>query len=192
MEEPTPTLVQHMEFFFGPVRRGFSVPQDLTATPGVQYVRFKGGTVENVTVISTLGLSRFELASPKSNKPIHQELFLMFRDEEVPTTIPAVLHQIVNERLHSRIAVLRGEVLKRDGLIIPEADFVALYASLPVYYPDEMWACQTNGANVVLCWLFPITDQEERFISQRGWSEFEAVLDQANFDLFNLRRPNLV
>jgi len=98
----------------------------------------------------------------------------------------------VNERLRSRVAVLRGEVLKRAGLVIPETDFVALYATLPVYYPAEMWACQTNGADVMLCWLLPIKDQEWRFISQRGWSEFEILLDQVKFDLFNLRRPSLV
>jgi hypothetical protein len=110
----------------------------------------------------------------------------MLRDEDAPKNVPAVLHQIVKERLESGVAVLRGEVLKRDGFVIPETDFIALYAILPVYYPDEMGACKTDGVDVVLCWLLPITDNEWRFISQRGWSDFEALLDQARFNFSKL------
>ena len=34
-----------------------------------------------------------------------------------------------------------------------------------------------------------ITEQESRFVSQRGWPEFEALLEEANFDLFDFHRP---
>ena len=117
---------------------------------------------------------------------------MMFREGKTPKNIPAVLHQIVNERLQQRSAVLRGEVLGREGLVIPDTNFVGVYATVPVYYPSEMWVCKADGADVILCWLLPITNREWRFISQNGWSEFEAVLDHAQFDLFDLNRPDVV
>jgi hypothetical protein len=88
--------------------------------------------------------------------------------------------------------VLHGEVLKVEGLVFPDTNFVGLFATLPVYYPDEMWACKSDGADVVLCWLLPVTDQEWRFISKSGSAEFEALLDKTQFDLFDLNRPSVV
>jgi len=37
-----------------------------------------------------------------------------------------------------------------------------------------------------------ITEQESRFVSQRGWPEFEALLEEANFDLFDFHRPSIM
>jgi Suppressor of fused protein (SUFU) len=181
-----------MELLFGTIQAGFLMPEDLTPTPGVQYASCKEGIVPNVTVISTVGLSRFELASSTSEKTIRQELFMMFRDGEVPKNGAAVIHQIVAGHLYHRAAVLRGEVLRKEGVVFPDTNFVGLYATLPVYYPDKMWTCNVNGDDVILCWLLPITDQESRFISQNGWSKFEALLEEAQFDLFDLNRPNFV
>ena len=192
MEDLTPNLIQHMELVFGEIQGGFTVPSELPTTPGVQYVEYKNGSVRNVTVISTLGLSRFELASSTSDKKIRQELFLMVKDGQPSGTTPAVLHQIVNERLHSNRAILRGEALRKTGCPFPQKDFVALYATLPIYYPTEMWTCQTDEGDVALCWMFPIRDKEWRYLSEKGWSEFESLLDQAQFDLFDLDRPSLV
>ena len=192
MEKAAPPLIQHMELLFGRIQAGFSVPEDLTPTPGVQYAKFREGTVPNATVISTVGLSRFELASSTKDKTIRQELFTMFRDGELPKNAAAVLHQIVIARLDRRAAVLHGEVLRGEGLVFPGTNFVGLFATLPVYYPDEMWVCKEDGADVILCWLLPITDQEWRFISQNSASEFEALLDQTQFELFDLNRPSVV
>jgi hypothetical protein len=36
------------------------------------------------------------------------------------------------------------------------------------------------------------TEQESRFVSQRGWPEFEVLLEEANFDLFDLHRPSIM
>jgi Suppressor of fused protein (SUFU) len=191
MEKAAAPLIQHLELLFGRIQAGFSLPQDVTPTPGVQYAKYQEGTVPNVAVISTVGLSRFELESSKSDKTIRQELFMMFRDGEAPKNASAVLHQVVSARLHHKAAVLHGEVLRGEGPVFPDTNFVGLFATLPVYYPDEMWVCNVNDADVILCWLLPITDQERRFISQYGSSEFEALLDQTRFDLFDLNRPSV-
>jgi hypothetical protein len=192
MEKATPSVIQHMEILFGRIEAGFSLPQDVTPTPGVQYAKCREGSVPNVTVITTVGLNRFELAMSTKDRTVRQELFMMFRDGEVPRNAAAVLHQIVVGRLYHRAAVLHGEVLKGEGLVFPDTNFVGLFATLPVYYPDEMWACKSDGADVVLCWLLPVTDQEWRFISKSGSAEFEALLDKTQFDLFDLNRPSVV
>jgi|ERR1035438_580631 hypothetical protein len=66
--EEAPPLIQHMEVLFGRIQAGFSLPEDVTPTPGIQYAKYREGTVSNGAVISTVGLSRFELASSTSNK----------------------------------------------------------------------------------------------------------------------------
>jgi hypothetical protein len=35
-------------------------------------------------------------------------------------------------------------------------------------------------------------NKESRFVSQRGWPEFEALLEEANFDLFDLHHPSIM
>src|SRR5579883_582346 len=190
--EATPNLIQHIELLFGRIQRGFSVPRDLPETPGVQYVQCKGGAVRDVTVISTVGLSRFGLVSSRSDKRIRQELFVMLKDGQPCGSTPAVLHQIVEERLRSNRAILRGEAIKKAGVLFPSKNFVALFATLPVYYPTEMWTCQTEQGDVCLCWMLPITDSEWRFHQDKGWSKFESLLDQARYDLFDLNRHSVI
>jgi hypothetical protein len=116
----------------------------------------------------------------------------MAREDQLPDNAAAVLHQVVNHLTRTNRAVLRGLAIKRPGTLFARRDFVALYTTLPIYYPNEMWTCQTEGVEVVLCWLLPITEQEWKFHSENGWSKFEDLLDKAKFDLFDLNRPSLV
>lgn len=192
MEKAAPPLIQHLETLFGKVEGAFSLPDDVTPTPGVQYAKCREGRVPRVTVITTIGLHRFELTMSTKDRTIRQELFMMFRDGEVPKNAAAVLHQIVTGHLQHRAAVLRGEVIKGESPLFPDASFVGVFASVPVYYPDEMWVCTAGGAEVALCWLLPITDHESKFIATNGSAEFEALLDKTQFDLFDLKRPDVV
>lgn len=190
MEDPI--LIQHMELLFGAIQGGFSISADLPETPGVQYVHCEGGSVANVRVISTLGLSRLEFESATSIKRIRQELFVMVKNGQPYDSIAAVLHQIVNERMHTNQAVLRGEAIRKLGSPFPGKNFSALYNTVPIYYPSEMWTCPTDEGEVVLCWMLPITAAEWQFLSEKGWLKFETLLDQAPFDLFDLDRPSLL
>jgi Suppressor of fused protein (SUFU) len=193
MEEATPILIQHMERYFGTIQGGFG-PRDreVMEGPKVQVIECRGGSVRDVTVISTLGLSRFELASAVSEKHIRQELFLMVKDGQFSGNMPAVLHQIAHERRENSRAVLRGDAIRKEGTLFDSGDFVALYCTLPIYYPNEMWSCHTNERDIVLCWLLPIREQEWTFLTQNGWSKFEDLVDSAQCDLFDLNRPSVV
>lgn len=192
MKEIRATLVQHIELLFGIIQAGFNVPADLPKTPGVQYVTCKGGTVPNVTVLSTLGLSRHELVSSGSGKSVRQELFVMFREGQENGITAGLLHQIAKDTLESNRAILRGDYVRRSGSLISGTNLVALYVTLPIYYPPEMWTCPTDEGEVVLCWMLPITEAEFRFLREQGWSKFEDRLNDAQFDLFDLHRPSLV
>jgi hypothetical protein len=116
----------------------------------------------------------------------------MVKEGQFSENMPAVLHQIVNERKQNMSAVLRGEAIRKSGTLFEQGNFVALYATLPIYYPDEMWACRAEGLDVVFTWLLPITQPEWVFHAQKGWSKFETLLNKARFDLFDLNRPSIV
>jgi hypothetical protein len=181
-----------MELCFGTIQGGFKAPRTGEPVDEVQFVECRGGFVQGVSVVSTLGLSRFALVSPNSEKEIRQELFLMAREDQMPDNAAAVLHQVVDHLTRTNRAVLRGHAIKRPGTLFAKRDFVALYTTLPIYLPNEMWTCQTEGVEVVLCWLLPITEQEWKFHAENGWSKFEDLLDKTKCDLFDLNRPSFV
>ena len=110
----------------------------------------------------------------------------------MPDSAAAVLHQIAGHLTRTNRAVLRGHAIKRPGTLFAKPDFVAIYTTVPIYLPNELWTCQTDGADVVLCWLLPIMEQEWMFHAENGWSKFEGLLDKAKCDLFDLNRPSLV
>jgi Suppressor of fused protein (SUFU) len=192
IQDESPALIEHMELCFGRIQRGFEPPTTGDAVDEVQFVECRGGFVRGVSVVSTLGLSRFALESSTSEKKIRQELFFMAKEDQLPDNAAAVLHQVVGHLTRTSKAVLRGHAIKRPGILFHKWDFVALYSTLPIYYPHEMWTCRSEGIEVVPCWLLPITEAERGFHARNGWSKFETLLNDARCDLFDLNRPSLV
>ena len=116
----------------------------------------------------------------------------MARDGQINPKMPAILAQIVKERLDVNKGILRGEVLSTPGRLFDRQDFVALYATVPAYLPTDRWTFHDeNLGDIVLCSLLPITRQEHAFLNQQVRAEFERLLDNAPFDLFDLNRPTL-
>jgi len=191
-QDESRALVEHMELCFGRIQHGFEAPTTGDAVDEVQFVECRGGFVRGISVVSTLGLSRFALESSTSEKKIRQELFFMAKGDQLPDNAAAVLHQVVGQLTRTNKAVLRGDAIKRPGTLFHKGDLVALYSTLPIYYPNEMWTCRSEGAEVVLCWLLPITEAEWAFHARNGWCKFENLLNEARCDLFDLNRPSLV
>jgi hypothetical protein len=161
--------------------------------PKVDVVECTGGLVRNVTVACTVGLSHFDLHSPTTGHKIRQEFFWMMKEGPLSPRVPGILGQVVEERVISGHAILRGEAIWKSGTLLDNGDFMALYATLPVYYPEEMWVFHDdNMGDIVLCSLLAIKEQEWCYLEQHGWRKFEELLDQAPFDLFDLSRPSLV
>lgn len=195
MIEPNHPFIDHLELCFGKIARGWTVweNKDFNNAPKINVVECRGGFVQGVTVISTLGLGHFRLKSLASEKEIRQELFVMMKDGQFNDRLPAILGQVVEQLVHARKALLRGESIRKPGFLSEEGHFVALYATLPVYYPQELWTFHDiDREDVVLCSLLPIKEKEWQYLRENGWSKFEGLLEQARFDLFDLTRPCLV
>ncbi len=188
--EPAP-LIEHLESNFGRIESGWNSQEP--ADPAIQIVEFRGGKMAGVTVISTLGLSSFALQSSVSKKQIRQELFIMLKDGQLDSRLPAILDQVARESVRTNRPVLRGEVVEKQNPVLGERNLVALYATLPVYYPERFWTLHDEDqGDVAFGWLLPIKRKEESYVRQNGWSAFENLLNKAKFDLFDLDRPSLL
>jgi hypothetical protein len=188
--EPAP-LIEHLESNLGRIESGWNSEE--RADPAIQVVEFRGGKIAGVTVICTLGLSSFVLESSVTKKQIRQELFIMVKDGQLDSRLPAILDHIARESVRTDRPLLRGEVVEKQNPVLRERNFVALYATLPVYYPDSFWTLQDEDqGDVAFGWLLPIKRKEESYVRQNGWPAFEELLDKAKFDLFDLDRPSLL
>jgi hypothetical protein len=117
----------------------------------------------------------------------------MVKDGQVHPRIPAVLDLVARERVRNDTPILRGEVIQKQDGLLEGRSFVALYATLPIYYGGDFWTFHDDErGDVVFSWLLPIRDAESSYIRQNGWSDFEAFIDKARFELFDLDRPNLL
>lgn len=191
MSSELPSLVDHLDLYFGRIEHGCRPTEWIDLA--IQIAEFRGGKIPGVTVVSTLGLSSFLLQSPVSAKKIRQELFVMAKEGQVDTRLPAILDQVERERARTDTAVLRGDVIAKHGSFLDSGDFGALYATLPAYYPDSFWSFHhEDDVDVVLAGLLPINRKEQLYVSQNGWSAFEELLDNAKFHLFDLERPSLL
>jgi len=119
MTEPiqgeSPTLIEHIELCFGRIQHGFNTPTTGGSLDEVQFVECRGGFARGASVVCTLGLSRFALASTTSKKEIRQELFFMAKEDQLPGNTAAVLRQVVSDLTLTNSAVLRGHAIKRPG-----------------------------------------------------------------------------
>lgn len=183
-------LIEHLESGFGRIESGWTGSE--SSDSAIQVVEFRGDRVPAVTVLSTLGLSSFAMRSPVSQKLIRQELFIMTKKDQFDPRLPAILDQVARERARTDAPVLRGDVITKENPVLPNRDFIGLYATLPIYYPRSFWSFRDDElGDVVLCWLLPIRRVEQMYITRNGWSAFENLMDQANWDLFDLERPTL-
>jgi hypothetical protein len=185
-----PVIVERMEAVFGNLEHGW------TSTPEtdkeVQIVEFRNGRVPYCCVLSTLGLSSVHLDSAVSEKKIRQELFVMSKADQLDGRIASALDQLARERVKSKSAILRGDVIQKQGSVIKADNFPAFYATLPIYFPEELWTIHDDRlGDIVLSWLLPIRKTELDFIKENGWRAFEERVDAAKFELFDFNRPDL-
>ena len=186
-----PAIIEHIESEFGKIEHGWASTQD--SDNKLQIVECQNGRMPHCAVLCTLGLSNVQLDSAVSGKKIRQELFVMSKVGQLDGKITAALDQISQERIDSKSAILRGDVIHKEGFLSSEGSFAAFYATLPIYFSQELWTIHDNHwGDIVFCWLLPIRKAELGFIKANGWRAFEERLDRAKFDLFDFNRPDLV
>ena len=157
-----------------------------------QVVRHPRGPFAGTRTFATLGLSRTELISERSGKRIRQELVLAVPEALRDCPWPGLLQEIATELLADGRALLRGEVIGPRGPLYRGSEMQALYASVPVYFPDSFHQCSTDDGDVAVVWLIPISRREEEYVRAHGWSAFEDRLVEQDPDLTDVQRPSLV
>jgi hypothetical protein len=88
-------------------------------------------------------------------------------------------------------ALARGSLQGPAGSILPCTSLEALYASIPVYFPDEFAECKTTAGNTHFVWLIPAFPSEAEFVVRHGWEHFEEFLVRQQPALLDLNRDEL-
>lgn len=184
------SLVEHFERVLGPVHTGWAVDPDGAAMP-FQVVRFTGGSDAESVGYATLGLSRYPLLPPDSERAIRQELFMLAPDSLSPDRVVSLLLQIGSAALGAQRALLRGNVIGPAGALVPGSDLTALYVTVPVYFPDEFATFTGADDDIVVAWLVPTTTGEAEYISRVGWPAFEDKLAEQDPDLVDFQRRGM-
>ncbi|WP_335872619.1 suppressor of fused domain protein [Bacillus sp. 2205SS5-2] len=186
--------VKFLEDHLGMIEQGWSTNVDGEKLP-FNVVKFKGGPFSDTVTYSTLGLSHHSLINPDSNKIIKHELFIVadsnFGNQK---NIPPILHQLGQEALDGHNAYLRGQVIGPRGRLFKDTNLEALYATVPVYFPDSFHVFDAGNGEVptIQVWMVPITKIEADFVMRNGWSKFEDLLVDIDPDLIDFTRASII
>ena len=187
------TVYEHLEVFAGEIVQGWPLDSKDNKLP-FQVVQTAGGPRLGTTTFATLGLSNFPLPADKTahaTKLIRHELLMVVPTGAVPPNIVGVIQQAGLEALSRGAAYLRGELLGPKGEIFAGYEPKALYASLPVYFPDAFWTVALDGTgDVAFVWLVPLLDKEAHYLSTHGWQDFESKLASEDPDLVDYARSD--
>jgi hypothetical protein len=182
-------LIAHLESFLGPILVGSQGDESTPA--GIQVVWFgPDRPFAGVTTAATLGLSHRRLSQP-SGRNLRQELMLHLPTTDQPPNAAGVLLQVAAELLDGHRGLLRGEIIGPRGPLFAATQMTALYATAPVYLPDEFAVCPTGAGTVVLTWLVPVTGEEADYLRTHGWHALEQAFLAENPDLTSLTRPSI-
>ena len=183
------TLISHLEHYLGRIQEGWTDPSNRN-DKNFQIARFVMPE-DRLQCFSTIGFSNYGLVSPYSGKSVHAELLMMVHAGiDRPA---AILDQIARELIASGKAILRGDVIGPRGRIFDCGKMTALYATLPVYFPDEFSTCVIDEVRkIAIIWLVPITTDEAEFIKTYGWSQFEDRLEKQGVDLTDIERESIL
>jgi len=178
---------EHLERHLGPMDRGWSS----SSLPGVQVCLFRDRPLAGVTTLATLGLSDTVLAMSEGRK-VRQELLMAVRNDRAPEEFGKLLIHIAEGLQRSGQALVRGEVIPLGGRLAADSTAEALYASIPVVFPEGLATLTDSSPPTVFVWLVPLLPREAAYVGSSGWSELEDRLEAADPDLFDLRRGSVI
>jgi hypothetical protein len=181
------TLPEFLEQHLGQIAEGWVYDDG----PTVRVVRFPDQPTDGITTFTTLGLSDHVLRLPSGDE-VRQEFIFPTRAEYPPNWVASFLGTLTQTVLRKHWGLARGEFIGPSDPLIPGATANAVYASIPVIYPDAVRVYSGASSPVVLVWLVPITEGEVNYIKTHGWDAFESLLENDQPDLFDLRRPGVV
>jgi hypothetical protein len=144
-----------------------------------------------LTTIITIGLSDNVLTQSKSGKGIRQELLFCVRNEYVFLPWHEILLGVAGNVKKSGDALLRGELIGPAGRLFPEFDrcrLTALLVSAPAFFDGGFFELVSTDPVSVMVVLLPITDEEARFVAERGWWDFSGMIDNGQIDILDILR----
>ncbi len=184
------TILDHLEHHLGAMSVGWKGLESGNTCPFI-VAKFDRGPTSDSLIFSTIGLSDDPLVSPVSQKLIRHELVLMIRGDN-PKNVPSLLQQVGMQSLATRTPLLRGDVIHRAGTVFANTAMVALYVTIPVYFPEAFRTCNIDDSSIIFAWLVPITHDEVHYIQKFGWDSFEDKLEQCDQDLIDINRVSIV
>lgn len=186
---PRAAILKHLEIYLGAVAEGWTQNGDGVPLP-FDVLRFDSAPSAGTVTFATVGLSQRPLLSLQTGKAIPQEFMMSCHENQKDLNIPAVLQQVGAQALRRGQALLRGELMGPRGPLFPRLQLTALYAAIPIYFPDSMHSMvDRNGAETVFVWLLPLYESEARLVAEKGWETFERQLADMDPDVTDLRRP---
>jgi hypothetical protein len=182
-------LPDHFEQFLGPIQKSWAIDPDGVRMP-FQIVQYETGGVDGTVGLATLGLSRYELRSTEG-RAIRLEFFMSVLADIQIGLIPDLIFQVAMDALKAGEALLRGDVVGPRGPLVPGSVLQAFYVALPVYLPDAFAVTRSEGHDVAVAWLVPVSPAEADYVRSQGWDRFEDLLVDVNPDLNDLYRKSL-
>ena len=180
-------LTEHLENTLGPIEHGWTVDSSGKKIP-FQIIQFPERN--GFSYFSTLGLSNSLLLSAKSGRRMRCELLMLAKPND---PAPSLLQQVGCEMIQAGAIPLRGEVIGPRGPMISGSQMTCLYVSAPAYLPESFTVCADEElGEVIFIWLVPIHSAEADFVREKGWEEFEALLESSDPDLANFARSSLL
>lgn len=178
---------EHLERHLGSMERGWSS----ASLPGVQVCLFRDRPCPGVVTLTTLGLSNTVLAM-SGGRQVRQEILLALHDDRHVEELGKLLLHVADLLLKRGRALLRGDVIPLGDKIAADTAADALYASIPVVFPEGLATLRESTPATVVVWLIPLQPAEATFVESSGWGVFEERLEAANPDLFDLGRGSVV
>ena len=178
---------EHLEQHLGQMEQGWSS----ASAPGLQVCLFRNQPAAGVNTLSTLGLSNLDLAMA-SGRSVRQELMITIPGDRSPDEFAKLMLHVAERLVRTGRALLRGDVVSLGSTIASDSSADALYASIPVVFPEALATLRDTSPQTVFVWLVPLLPTEVAFVQASGWSDFEDRLEAAEPDLFDLRREAVV
>jgi hypothetical protein len=179
-------VADHLEQHLGQMARGWSS----SSMPGVQVCLFLDQPTPGVTTLATLGLSNTVL-SMMDGRAVRQELLMAFHGSRPPEEFAQILLHVADQMCRDDRALLRGDIVPLGSRVATDSAADALYASVPVVFPEGFATLKDTIPPTVFVWLIPLLRAEVELIRTSGWTEFEDRLETAEPDLYDLGRGSV-
>ena len=155
----------------------------------IDVASFYDSKYEDAVVVSTIGLSDYDIGFIVEDKPLRTEL-LAIADKDcdfIQNVIATVAYEIMDYG-YAEYGQIIDDVVSE---YISDVDVKHILLLSPPFWEDYE-ALDTE--EVVVTWLFvvPITDDEKEYIISNGVDAFDKLMEEKNIDILDFNRKSIV